>query len=55
MVPNKCNPLIFVPKRAAERDARKAKLEEKKLHNKEEALKTTIKVRFKFPVLYFRN
>ncbi|XP_003974462.1 tetratricopeptide repeat protein 4 [Takifugu rubripes] len=32
-------------RRAAERDARKAKLKEKKLHNEEEALKTAIKDR----------
>lgn len=55
VVPNKCKPLIFVPKRAAQRDARKAKLKEKKLNNKEEALKTAIKVRFRFLILYFQS
>lgn len=47
MVPINCNILFFVPKRAAERDARKAKHKEKKLHDKEETLRTAIKVSFR--------
>lgn len=41
-------PPFFLPKRTADRDARKAKLKEKKLHNKEEALRAAIKVGFRF-------
>lgn len=44
--PINCNVHFF--QRAAERDARKAKHREKKLHDKEEALRTAIKVKFRW-------